>query len=127
MHRGIEVGIHLRDGLPDENFIATALGNLAAYDLQSLRREALEWQILRVEGSPGQHHFRLIIRHPERVLDIGLGQDLAKVLDSLSNETQEELARRLSVAETKGLKRVPLRHVHEAVDYWRDDFWNWFG
>ena len=127
MHRGIEVGIHLRDGLADENFIATALGNLAAYDLQSLRKEALQWQILRVEGSPGQHHFRLIIRHPDRVLDLGLTRDLAKVLDSLSAETQEELARRLTVAESKGLERVPLRRLHEPVDYWKDDFWNWFG
>ncbi len=127
MSEGVEVGIHLREGLHDENFIATALGNLAAYDLQSVRHEPLQWQILRVEGSPGQHHFRLIIRHPDRVLDLGIRRDLRRILDDLSNETEDELARRLSVAEGKGLKRVPLRHLHEAVDYWKDDFWNWFG
>ncbi|MGA7862208.1 MAG: hypothetical protein WCB19_10205 [Thermoplasmata archaeon] len=127
MSRGLEVGISLRPGLHDETFVAQALGNLAAFQLQQLRKETLQWQVLRVEGSPGQHHYRLVIRHPERVLDLGIRRDLSTTLDQLSNETEEELAHRLSEAESQGLHPVALRSIHEAVDYWRDDFWNWMG
>ncbi|MGC2289770.1 MAG: hypothetical protein WA688_07945 [Thermoplasmata archaeon] len=127
MSRGLEVGIHLRPGLHDEAFVAGALANLAAFQLQQMRKETLEWQVLRVEGSPGQHHYRLVIRHPERTLDIGIHHDLSKTLDELSNETEDELAHRLTEAESHGLKSVPVRPIHEAVDYWRDDFWHWMG
>lgn len=127
MSRGLEVGIHLRPGLRDEAFVAQALGNLAAFRLQQLRKEGLEWQILRVEGSPGQHYYRLVIRHPERALDIGIHQDLSTTLNELSNETEEELSRRLSDAESQGLHPVALRSIQEPVDYWRDDFWHWLG
>ncbi len=127
MHRGVAVGIRLRPGLPDENFIARALGNLAAFRLQRERNEPLEWQVLRVEGSPGQHHYRLVIRHPDRLLDLGLEGDLSETLHRLSQETPEDLHRELTAAESEGLRSVPLRTVHEAVDFWRDDFWNWLG
>lgn len=126
MHRGLEVGLHLRPGLTDENFIAEAIGNLAAFRLQLERREPLAWQVVRVEGS-GAHHFRLVVRHPERVLDIGIERDLRRILDSLSNETVDELRRRFADAEREGLKPSRIRHVHESVDFWRDDFWNWLG
>jgi hypothetical protein len=125
--RGVEVGIRLRPGLPDENFVARALGNLAGFELGNLRKERLEWQVLWVETSPGQHHFRLVVRHPERVLDLGIRQDLAKILEELSDESHEELARRFAAAEASGLAPVALRRVDEPVDYWRDDFWNWLG
>jgi hypothetical protein len=124
---GLEVGIYLRPGLRDETFVAQALGNLAAFRLQQLRKETLQWQVLRVDGSPGQYHYRLVIRHPERTLDIGIRHDLATTLNDLSNESEDALARRLADAESQGLQPVPLRPVHEAVDYWRDDFWNWLG
>jgi hypothetical protein len=127
MMKGIEVGIHLRPGLRDEAGVAQALANLAAFHLQQDRKEALEWQVLRVDGSPGQHHYRLVIRHPDRVLDLGIRHDLSKTLDELSNETEEELGERLAAAEAQGLHPVPLREVHEAVDYWQDDFWRWMG
>jgi hypothetical protein len=127
MGRGLEVGIHLRAGLANEDFIARALGNLAAFRLQRDREEPLEWQILRVEGSPGQHHIRLVIRHPERMLDLGLKGNLSAILDQLSEETPEGLAHRLTEAEAEGLRPLPLRTIHEPVDYWRDDFWNWLG
>jgi hypothetical protein len=126
MHRGLEIGLHLQAGLDDENFIAEAIGNLAAFRLQEQRREALLWQIVRVEGSGG-HHFRLIIRHPERALDIGIEHDLKQLLDSLSDETVEELRSRYKAAQGEGLRPVALRHLHEEVDFWRDDFWNWLG
>lgn len=126
MHRGLEIGLHLRPGLTDENFIAEAIGNLAAFRLQLERREPLAWQVVRVEGS-GAHHFRLVVRHPERVLDIGIERDLRRILDSLSNETVDELRRRFADAEREGLKPSRIRHVHESVDFWRDDFWNWLG
>jgi hypothetical protein len=124
--RGIEIGLHLKPGLVDENFIALAIGNVAAFRLQQKRGETLAWQVLRVEGSGG-HHFRLVVRHPDRILDVGIKHDLKRLLDSLSNETVEELRRRYLGAERDGLKPVPLRRVHESVDLWQDDFWNWVG
>ncbi len=126
MNRGIEIGLHLRPGLSDESFVAQAIGNLAAFRLQQERRETLAWQVLRVEGS-GDHHFRLVIRHPERVLDVGIGHDLKRLLDSLSDESVEELRSRYDAAQREGLKPVNLRQVHESVDLWQDDFWNWMG
>jgi hypothetical protein len=126
MHRGLEIGLHLKPGLTDENFIAEAIGNLAAFRLQQERGEALSWQVVRLEGSGG-HYFRLVIRHPERVLDIGIERDLKRLLDSLSDETVQELRRRFEVAEREGLKPTRIRHAHESVDFWQDDFWNWLG
>jgi len=116
----------LRPGLGDENFIAEAIGNLAAFELQKERGESLEWQVVRVEGS-SSHHFRLVLRHPDRALDVGIGHGVRQRLDSLSDETVDELRRRFAAAERNGLKPNRLRHVHESVDYWQDDFWNWLG
>jgi hypothetical protein len=126
MHRGLEVGLHMQPGLTDESFAAMAIANLAAFRLQQQRGEALAWQVLRIEAS-NSHHFRLVIRHPERILDVGIGQDLRRILDSLSNETIDELRVRFERAQQEGLKPVALRHLHEEVDFWRDDFWNWLG
>ena len=126
MNRGLAVGLHLKPGLPDENFVAEAIGNLAAYLLQAERGESLGWQVLRVQGS-GTHHFRLIVRHPTRVLDIGIAHALARHLDSLSDVTLDELRHRFRAAVEKGLQPVRLRHVRESVDFWTDDFWNWLG
>jgi hypothetical protein len=81
---------------------------------------------VRVEGSR-THHFRLVIRHPERVLDVGIEHNLKQLLESLSNETVEELQKRFEAAERDGLKPTRIRHVHESVDLWRDDFWSWLG
>jgi hypothetical protein len=103
-----------------------ALGNLAAYLLQRERKESLVWQVIRVDAE-NSHHFRLIIRHPERVLDVGIGHDVKAILDSLSDQSIEELRSRFETAQHEGLRPVPLRHLHEDVDFWRDDFWNWIG
>ena len=126
MHRGVEVGIFLRPGLADDDFVAQSLGNLAAFRLSSERRERLDWQVLRVEGSRS-HHFRLVLRHPDRVLDLGFKSALEAILDDLSNETVDRLRERLQRAEQEGLRPVPLRRVPEEVDFWQDDFWNWIG
>jgi len=126
MHRGIEVGIYLRPGLEDDNFVAKALGNLAAFRLQAERKERLEWQVLRVEGR-GHHHYRLVLRHPEHILDLGFKSQLETILNDLSNESVEQLRDRLRSAEGAGLESVSLRSVPQEVDYWRDDFWNWLG
>lgn len=126
MHQGIEIGIHLRAGLHSDDFVARAIGNLAAYRLQRERGETLDWQVLRVESS-NSHHFRLVVRHPERVLDIGIKKDLSRILEDLSNETVDQLRERFKSAEHEGLKPVPLRRVKEEVDFWRDDFWNYIG
>ncbi len=127
MHRGLEVGIHLRPGLPEESFVAQALGNLAAFRLATRRRERLEWQVLRVEGSGGSHHYRLVLRHPDRLLDVGFRAEFEAILADLSNESVDQLRGRLAAAEKDGLRLVPLRHVREEVDFWRDDFWTYLG
>ena len=126
MKQGIEVGIHLRPALEDEEFVASALGNLAAWQLAAKRNEHLEWQVLRVDGT-GRHHYRLVIRHPQRLLDLGARSDLSGILDDLSNEGVAELHRRLSTAKMEGLHPVALRRVREERDFWQDDFWNWIG
>lgn len=126
MHRGIDVEIHLRPGLSDEGFVAEAIGNVAAFRLQQERGESLTWQVVRVEGT-SSHHFRLVVGHPDRVLDLGIGRDLKTLLDELSRETVDELRRKLHGAEREGLRPNRLRHVHESVDLWKDDFWNWLG
>jgi uncharacterized protein DUF2004 len=118
--------LHLKPGLTDENFVAEAIGNLAAFQLARRRGETLAWQVLRVESS-SSHHYRIVIRHPERVLDLGIKEDLRPILDALSAETVDELRARFVAARTEGLTPSPLRRVHEEVDYWRDDFWNWLG
>jgi hypothetical protein len=127
MHRGVEVGIYLRPGLDDDNFVAKALGNLAAFRLQGERKEPLRWQVLRVQGSGGHHHYRLVVSHPQRVLDLGFSSALEAILKDLSNESVDQLRARLAAAERAGLTPVSLRPVPQEVDYWRDDFWNWLG
>jgi hypothetical protein len=112
--------------MADENFIAEAIGNLAAFELQRRRGEALVWQVIRVDGT-SRHHYRIVIRHPERLLDLGVKDDLRRLLDDLSNETVDELRHRFERARQAGLVPSPLRHLHEEVDFWRDDFWNWLG
>ncbi len=126
MHRGIEIAIHFTSGLKNENFVAEALGNLAAFRLQKERGEPLEWQVVRVEESH-QHHFRLVIRHPSRALDLGLTHAVKSTLDDLSKESEAELSRKFHDAKSHGLAPVPLRRVHESPDYWQDDFWNYLG
>ena len=126
VHRGIEVGIFLRPGLEDDNFVAQSIGNLAAFRLAAAHGERLDWQVLRVQGS-GHHHYRLVLRHPDRLLDLGFKSDLEHILDDLSNESVDQLHERLRAAEHEGLRIVPLRRVPEEVDFWQDDFWSWMG
>lgn len=127
MSRGIEVAIHLTPGLADADAIATDLGNLSAYRLSQQRGEPLEWQILRVVESDGQHFYRLIIRHPQRMLDVGIHSDLGRILDEVSKSPPSQLREAVRAAQSEGLRRVPLRTIHYEVDYWRDDFWNAIG
>lgn len=126
MHRGVEIGIYLSPGLADDNYVAQALGNLAAFRLEATRKEHLEWQVLRVQGT-SQHHYRLVLRHPDHILDLGFKSELATILDDLSNESVDQLRGRLQAAEGAGLRSIPLRSVKEEVDFWQDDFWNWIG
>lgn len=121
------MGIYLRPGIEGDDFVAQALGNLAAYRLAAQRHERLIWQVLRVKTSSAQHHYRLVLRHPDRTLDLGLKADLGEVLNRLSDLTQDQLADQLREAERAGLHEVKLRSVEEDVDYWQDDFWNWIG
>jgi hypothetical protein len=127
MSRGIEVAIHLTPGPTDTDSIATDLGNLAAFRLGQRRGEPLEWQILRVVESGGQHFYRLIVRHPQRILDIGIHTDLGRILEDISKSPPAELKEAVRAAESEGLHKVPIRTIHYEVDYWRDDFWNAIG
>ncbi len=127
MHRGVEIGIFLQPHLREEEFVARALGNLAAYRLQQERKEPLEWQVLRVQTSEHQHHYRLVVRHPDRALDLGFRKDLERLLSELSDETEEQLHGRLEAAEREGLKPQPIRRVKEEVDFWEDKFWEYIG
>lgn len=120
------VDIGLAPGLANDGFVAEALGNLAGAELARARGERLEWQVLRVDG-PGRHHFRLVVRHPDRALDVGFAHALARELATLSALEVDALRQRFEAARAAGLRPVPLRHVHETVDLWQDDFWNWFG
>lgn len=126
MRRGIEIAIYLNPGLKDEDLVALAIGNLAAYRLQKERGENLLWQVLHVGGLSG-HHFRLIVHHPERILDMGIKADLSRILENLSNETMDQLRNECQSAQRDGLRPVPLRQVKEEDDYWIDDFWNHIG
>jgi hypothetical protein len=125
-HRGLDVEFRLRPGVTEENFVAEVIGNVAAFRLQRERGEPLSWQVVRVEMARS-HHFRLVVGHPDRILDLGIGHDLKRLLDALSHESVDELRQKLHAAERDGLRPIPLRHVHESVDFWKDDFWNWMG
>ncbi len=127
MHRGVDVDIHLRPGLDNDNFIAEALGNLAAFRLGRERQERLRWQVLRVQSSGPKHHFRIVLRHPDRALDLGFKSDLGKTLDELSACSVDQLHEELRRAQADGLRLVPLREVREEVDFWQDDFWSAIG
>jgi len=127
MHRGVEVGIFLRPGIDDDNAVAEALGNLAAFRLAGVRRERLLWQVLRIQTSSAQHHYRVVLRHPDRILDTGFRSDLGRILGELSDLTEDALRDELRAAERAGLQVVKVRRVEEDVDFWRDDFWNFMG
>jgi hypothetical protein len=126
MHRGVEIDIGLTPGLSNDGFVAEALGNLAAFQLSARRNERLQWQVLRVEMA-GRHHFRLVVRHPERTLDLGFAHELRTTLRSLAQEDVDTLRRRYTEAQKDGLRPVALRHVREVPDLWHDDFWKWIG
>ena len=124
--RGVEIGIHLAPGLADEAFVALALGNLAAYRLASERKERLQWQVLRVTGGDA-HHFRLVVRHPDRMMDPGLRKRLEEHMMDMSSMSEAKLKAAFDEAERNGLKPLPLRTVAEDLDLWSDNFWNWLG
>lgn len=126
MSEGIELDIGVREGMANEEFIAVAIGNIASYNLSRERNEGLQWQILRIEES-GSHHYRVVLRHPDKSLDIGLKRALEKELKRLSSLDVENIRDEYEKCEKDGLKPSRLRHVSEHPDTWNDDFWNWIG
>lgn len=126
MHRGLDVEFHVAPGHPNENFLATAIGNLAAFRLGRERGETLEWRVVRIE-EPHGHRFRLVVRHPAHALDLGLHHRLLRVLADLSRTSPEEIRKRYDEAQLEGLTPVALRHARDRPDVWQDDFWNWIG
>jgi hypothetical protein len=125
MAEGITVGLRLTPGLPEEGFVAEAIGNLVVYRVEKERKEGLQWQVLRIVGS-GDHHYRLVVRHPERSLDLGLSRTVEKEILELSSLSLEQLREEFSRAQSEGLKAVPLRVLHETPDFWSDNFWEYF-
>ena len=123
MSRGFELDIGLRPGLADEDAVGLALGNLAAAELQRERRESLEWKIVRVEEVSGRHHFAILVRHPEHLLDVGIHAQLRRILEGLSPLPEEELRSRFEKAKSAGLRAIPLTETDEQVDYWLDQDW----
>lgn len=122
----MEIGIHLSPGLRDEGFVALALGNLAAFRLAGEKGEKLQWQVFRITGGR-DHHFRLVVRHPEHVLDLGLRKKLEEHMSDLSGFSEDELRVRFQAAVKSGLNVQPLKTVPENLDLWSDNFWNWLG
>ncbi len=125
-NRGVEIGIHLSPGLKDEGFVAQALGNLAAFRLAAERGEKLQWQVFRITGGV-DHHFRLVVRHPDRMLDLKLRKKLEDYMGELSGCSEDELRSKFQDAAKSGLKAQPLKTATEDLDLWSDNFWNWFG
>ncbi len=123
MTRGFELDIGLRPGLADENAVAVALGNLAAAELQRERKEPLEWKLVRVEEVSGRHHFAILVRHPARLLDVGIHAQLRRILEGLSPLTEEDLRSRFERAKAAGLHPIPLTETEEQADYWLDEDW----
>lgn len=126
MHEGVTLDLQVERGTPDEEFVAVAVGNAAAFRLSQERKESLQWQILRVEGGHDAH-YRLVLMHPDRSVDIGLRHSLEKKLDMLSSLGLDGLRREFEECKRQGLVPVRLRHVRENYDTWSDDFWNWLG
>lgn len=126
MHEGITLDMQVQRGTTDEEFVAVAIGNSAAFNLSRDRNEKLQWQILRVEGGH-QAHYRLVLRHPDKAVDIGLKHSLERELDRLSSLGIDGLRKEFEECKKQGLAPVKLRHVRETFDTWNDDFWNWLG
>ncbi|MBX8636580.1 MAG: hypothetical protein KIS30_08470 [Thermoplasmata archaeon] len=124
--RGVEIGIHLSPGLADEGFVALALGNLAAFKLASEKKDKLQWQVLRITGGDS-HHFRLVVRHPEKMVEMGIRKKLEEYMTDLSMYSESKLKAAFDDAAKNGLKAVPLRTIPEDLDLWSDNFWNWLG
>ncbi len=127
MSTGIELDIEVRNGVANEEFIAVAIGNIASYNLSRERNEGLQWQVLQVDVNGHHHHYRLVLRHPEKTLDIGLKHALEKELTRLSSLDEEGLRSEYVKCEKDGLKPSRLKHVSDHHDTWNDDFWNWIG
>lgn len=126
MSEGVELNLELVEGTANEDFIAVAIGNIASFRLSRERNERLQWQILRVDEK-GHHYFRLILRHPEKPLDIGLKHELEAEMKRLSSLDAETIRREYDTCLKDGLQPSKLRHVTEHPDTWNDDFWNWLG
>ena len=129
MTRGFELDIVLRPGLAEENATAIALGNLGAAELQRERKEPLEWKIVRVDHLREGHHFAILVRHPEHLIEFGVHAQLKRILEGLSPLSEEELLSRFEQAKSDGLRPIPLTYVEEQVDYWLDEDWTlgWVG
>ena len=111
MERGLEFDLRLAPGHRHETFFAQALGSLAVDRFQSERGEPLQWQVLRIDEWH-LHHFRLVVRRPTWLLDLGLHHQVRRTLEDLSREDEEELAARFrreasTTATTTAMATIP--------------------
>ena len=127
--KGIELSFGLAPGLQDEDAVAQALANLAGWELSRIRKERLEWRILRVVEVGQGHHFLLLLRHPDRTFDFGLSGALKQELEVLRMLSEPDLMARFAAAFTQGLRPQAVEVQREKADYWLDEDWalRWVG
>lgn len=123
MARGLDVAFRLEGDPLRVDEVAEAAGNLVAAEVGTARKEKLEWRIFRIDQLDGGRHYRLAVRHPARVFDIGLEGQLRQQLAHRCTEPPEALLEEYARARQAGLEAVPIRAVPETVDYWADPLW----
>ncbi len=123
MSRGLDVAFRLQGEPAQLDAVAEAAGNLAAVGVAAAREEPLEWRIFRIDQLDGGSHYRLAVRHPARLFDLGLERDLRQELARCCAEPPEELLGRFAAARRGGLAAVAIKAIPETVDYWADPLW----
>jgi hypothetical protein len=121
--RGLDVAFRLEGDPRALDGVAEAAGNLAAAKVAADRKEPLDWRIFRIDQLDGGLHYRLAVRHPARLLDLGLEKQLRQELARRCTEPPERLLEEYRAARARGLPGVALRAVPETVDYWADPLW----
>jgi hypothetical protein len=97
--------------------------------LERTRGENLFWKIIRVEQDGVGHHYAIVVRHPSRLLDLGIHAQFGSLLKDLSQLPENGLLSRFEQSKHGGFQTIPLTIVEEEADYWLDKDWTlrWVG
>lgn len=117
MDLGLTVDFDVDDPSPAGVATAQALANLAVFNVGQVRHEGLDWQILGSEARLAGP-YRLVVRHPERRLDLGLKHDLFREIGRLQELSREQLEQVLLEAVDRGLTLHPLRRLPPGANPW---------